>query len=141
MPAQPLTPMQLSDAARLKSLYERWKERRRTNGEPSSQETVAAMLGINSQSTVSQYVNGKIPLNPKALVKFAELLEVPPEDISPALVLEIEKIAGAVPEARIATPTDAEFNSGFAPIRQVVFKISAGIAGFSVEFTEQDAEE
>jgi phage repressor protein C with HTH and peptisase S24 domain len=138
MPAQPLTPAQLADAARLRSLYEEWKDRRRANKEPASQEAVAAVLGFNSQSSVSQYVNGKIPLNINALVKFAGLLEVSPEAISPDLAAEIERIATAVPETRQAQEIDAETHGGFVPVRQVVFKISAGIAGFSVEFTDED---
>ncbi|MFP1463138.1 helix-turn-helix domain-containing protein [Escherichia coli] len=39
------------------------------------------MLGFESQGTVSQYLNGKIPVNTDAALKFAALLKVKPEDI------------------------------------------------------------
>jgi phage repressor protein C with HTH and peptisase S24 domain len=141
MPAQPLTPVQLADAARLRALYEQWKHGRRDAGEPASQEVVAGLLGFNSQSSVSQYVNGRIPLNISALLKFCELLAVQPSDISPDLAAEIQRLAGALPEPGTPKEIDPDTDPNFAAIRQVVFKISAGIAGFSVEFTEEDAEE
>ncbi|CAB3729078.1 HTH-type transcriptional regulator PrtR [Achromobacter piechaudii] len=118
MPAQPLTPAQLADAARLKSLFLEWKEDRRARGEPASQETVAALLGFNTQSSVSQYLNGRIPLNVNALVKFAALLGKQPEDISIDLAKEIQRIAEAV-------PSDTE-GEEFIPIRRLDVRLSAG---------------
>ncbi|MFY3134240.1 XRE family transcriptional regulator [Achromobacter ruhlandii] len=118
MPAQPLTPSQLADSARLRSLYEQWKVRRRAKRESASQETVAALLGFNSQSSVSQYVNGKIPLNINALVKFATLFGCAPEDISMDLAKEIQRIADAAPEDDGA----AEFVS----VRRLDVRLSAG---------------
>ncbi|ANN71530.1 S24 family peptidase [Bordetella bronchialis] len=141
MPAQPLTPAQLADAARLRRLYERWKHERRAAGELASQEVVAGLLGFSSQSSVSQYVNGRIPLNVSAVLKFAELLSVKPHDISPDLAKEIQRMAAVLPGAKQTAEIDPHTDPNFAEIRQVVFKISAGIAGFSVEFTEEDAEE
>ncbi|OZI61573.1 XRE family transcriptional regulator [Bordetella genomosp. 11] len=141
MPAQPLTPAQLADAARLRQLYEQWKQDRRAAGEAASQEAVAALLGFNSQSSVSQYVNGRIPLNVSALLKFADLLSVKPDDISPDLANEIQRLAAVLPNAKQTIEIDPHADPNLAPIRQVVFKISAGIAGFSVEFTDEDTEE
>lgn len=141
MPAQPLTPAQLADAARLRSLFQKWKGERRDRGESASQEVVAGLLGFSSQSSVSQYLNGKIPLNVNALLKFAELLGVPPERISPDLAEEISRIAEAAAQERAKNLVYADLDPDLVPIRQVVFKISAGIAGFSVEFSDEDAEE
>lgn len=118
MPALPLTPAQLADASRLKALYEEWKARRRAARESASQETVAALLGFNSQSSVSQYVNGKIPLNINALVKFAALFGCAPEDISMDLAKEIQRIAEAAPEDDGAQE--------FVPVRRLDVRLSAG---------------
>lgn len=118
MPAQPLTPAQLADASRLKSLYEQWKDKRRAMRESASQETVAALLGFSSQSSVSQYVNGKIPLNINALVKFAGLLGCAPEDISMDLAKEIQRIADAAP--------DDESQQDFVQVRRLDVRLSAG---------------
>jgi len=49
-----------------------------------TQEEAANRLGWDSQSTVSQYLTGRIPLNAEALLKFARLLEVQPKEIDPA---------------------------------------------------------
>ncbi|MCW7013430.1 helix-turn-helix domain-containing protein [Escherichia coli] len=46
-----------------------------------TQELAAELLGFESQGTVSQYLNGKIPVNTDAALKFAALLKVKPEDI------------------------------------------------------------
>lgn len=46
-----------------------------------TQELAAELLGFESQGTVSQYLNGKIPVNTDAALKFAVLLKVKPEDI------------------------------------------------------------
>lgn len=118
MPALPLTPAQLADASRLKALYEEWKADRRARGESASQEVVAGLLGFSTQSSVSQYLNGRIPLNVNALVKFAALLQRQPEEISPDLAREIQRIAEAVPE-------DTEANE-FVPIRRLDVRVSAG---------------
>ncbi|WP_454676649.1 LexA family transcriptional regulator [Achromobacter marplatensis] len=118
MPALPLTPAQLADAARLKLAYDHWKSDRRARGESGSQEVLAALLGFSTQSSVSQYINGRIPLNVNALVKFAAALQCQPEEISPDLAKEILRIAEAVPEDTDATE--------FIPIRRLDVRVSAG---------------
>lgn len=50
-----------------------------------TQEKAADALGFETQSTVSQYLNGKNPLGTDAILKFAALLGVKPEDIKPEL--------------------------------------------------------
>lgn len=47
-----------------------------------TQEAAAQILGFN-QSSFSQYVNGRIPLNTDAKLAFAKLLKVPVTDIDP----------------------------------------------------------
>lgn len=136
MPALPLTPEQLADAARLKALYKEWKSSRRAAGESASQEIVAALLGFSSQSSVSQYVNGKIPLNVNALVKFSQLFSCAPEAISPELAKEIQRIAKTSGNTAPGQEIDLESAPNAIQVRKVIFKISAGIAGFSVEYLD-----
>src|SRR5437764_356058 len=87
MPAQPLTPEQLADAARLKHLFSTWQKGRREAKLPSSQEALSDLLGFN-QSAVSQYLNGRIPLNVDAATKFASLLNCSIADFSPDLAAQ-----------------------------------------------------
>lgn len=42
-------------------------------------------LGLKYQSTVSQYLNGQIPLNTETVLKFANLLRCDPAEIDPAV--------------------------------------------------------
>lgn len=92
MPALPLTKDQLDDAARLKDLFLRWQKRQREAGLPSSQEAASEQLGFN-QSSMSQYLNGKIPLNIDAATGFAELLGCAVVDLSPAIADQAAKYA------------------------------------------------
>ncbi len=50
-----------------------------------SQEKAAEILGFKTQGAVSQFLNAKVPLNTENTLKFAALLEVPAEEINPAL--------------------------------------------------------
>lgn len=79
-----LTPEQLADAGRLRELVLEHQRRLREAGKPSSQEDLAAHLDFN-QSSLAQYIGGKIPLNQAALFAFCSLLRVSPFDISPTL--------------------------------------------------------
>lgn len=119
MPALPLSPEQKEDAKRLFNLYEKWKSAQRQAGERASQEIVAAAVGFASQSAVSQYMKGGIPLNQDAVVKFAKFFGVSPAEISPAISTQMAVIAEAVS----GDITDA---SDHAPIRLVDAKASAG---------------
>lgn len=91
MPAQPLSIEQLADASRLKALFQNWQRAQREAGRPSSQEVAAEQLGFG-QSALAQYLNGKIPLNLDAGLKFAKLLDVHLADFSAALAEQSEKI-------------------------------------------------
>lgn len=92
MPALPLTKDQLDDAARLKDTFLQWQKRQRDAGLPSSQEAASEQLGFN-QSSMSQYLNGKIPLNIDAATRFAELLGCKIVDLSPAIADQAAKYA------------------------------------------------
>ncbi|AKQ56720.1 LexA repressor [Bordetella hinzii] len=140
MPAQPLTPEQLADAGRLRTAYMLWKIQRQDTGEPTSQEAIASALGFSSQSAVSQYLNGKIPLNVNALAKFATLFDCAPDTISPTLAQDMARLATlartAAAEAAAPQAVDAESDGRFVMVRKVIFKISAGVNGFAVEYPD-----
>ncbi len=80
MPAQPLSADQKADAARLKAIYESKKRELRL-----TQDSLAAACGWESQGTVSQYLNGKIPLNIEAALKFSRHLKCDISEFSPSL--------------------------------------------------------
>lgn len=94
MPAKPLTPEELADAARLKSLFHAWQKTRKDKGEPASQEAVSEILDFG-QSAISQYLNGGIPLNVDAAFRFAEMLGQPISAFSPTLADQAAKYAAA----------------------------------------------
>lgn len=119
MPALPLSPEQKEDARRLFRLYEKWKSDQRQAGARASQEMVAAALGFASQSAVSQYMKGGIPLNQDAVAKFAKFFSVSPTEISPTISAQMTTIV----EALVGDITDT---SDHAPIRLVDAKASAG---------------
>lgn len=95
MPAAPLTSEQLADAARLKKLFSSWQTTRRDQGLPSSQEAATELLGFN-QSALSQYLNGKIPLNLDAAAKFAKMMDRSVGDFSPTLEAQVSQYSAAV---------------------------------------------
>ena len=78
---KPLEDWQKQDAARLKELYEQ--------AGPKTQERFGARFGIGSQALVWQYLNGYIPLNLKAALKFAHGLNCDIGDFSPTLAAEL----------------------------------------------------
>lgn len=78
-PAKPkkmLTPEQQADAARLKRL---WMAR---HGD-MSQEAFGQKYNLGGQGNVTQHINGFIPLNLDATIKFAHFLDVQVSEISP----------------------------------------------------------
>ena len=71
------------EAERLKAIY---LDRKRQN--PAlTQEAIAEAAGWATQSVVSQYLNGRIPLNLPALLKFATVLNFEPSEVSSRLGL------------------------------------------------------
>lgn len=90
MPAKPLTQEQKADAERLLEIFKARKE----HLEPGlTQSILADDLGFSTQSAVSQYFQGKVPLNVEAAVKFAARLECAVADFSPAMQESIDRIA------------------------------------------------
>jgi phage repressor protein C with HTH and peptisase S24 domain len=77
-----ITPeIQQAEAAALKAIM---KARKLTDA-TLTQDRIADLCGWSGQSVVSQYANGKIPLNIPALIKFAQVLNFAPVEVSPRL--------------------------------------------------------
>jgi transcriptional regulator with XRE-family HTH domain len=90
-------------ARRLRTIIERIPRASRPR-----QEDLAEELGIN-QSSVSQYVNGRIPLNYRAVMEFARVLKVDPREIRD----DLPEFALAVRD--VAPTTDAGILAQFSP--------------------------
>ncbi|MFV4850647.1 LexA family transcriptional regulator [Citrobacter freundii] len=82
-----LTDEQKKDAQRLKSIYQSKKKELGL-----SQASVADQMGI-TQSAIGHYINGRQPLNARAVSALARILQVGAEDISPTLSLQIAQQA------------------------------------------------
>lgn len=76
-----LTEAEKQDAQRLYSAFERYK----LSHPEATQESLADECGWKTQGAVSQYLTGKVKLNPTALSKFCRVLGVSPREISPKL--------------------------------------------------------
>jgi transcriptional regulator with XRE-family HTH domain len=90
MAAKELSPEQKAEADRLKARFKAWQRQLKADGESASQLDLAEQFGFG-QSALSQYLNGTIPLNLRAVLKFAEKLGCAPEEISPIVVEETHK--------------------------------------------------
>ena len=73
-----LSQSELEDTTRLRKIWDEKKD-----SLSLSQQDVADAFGIANQTAISQYLNGKIPLNLEAAIKFAKVLEVSIKQISP----------------------------------------------------------
>jgi DNA-binding XRE family transcriptional regulator len=98
----PLSPLQREDAARLRELFARKKRELSL-----TQEMVAYQLGFSGQAVVSQYLNGRIPLNIRVAIGFAKLLGVHVSEFSEALQAEIDELAGFASGAATVPPAVA----------------------------------
>lgn len=145
MPALPLTEEQKLDASRLRLRFIVWQKAQREAGLPSSQEAISELLGFN-QSSLSQYLNGRIPLNIATVSKFANLIGCKVDEISPALAAEIEKLASP-PEpldpmsmVRGVTPitTDEPSAEGLVAVKTVNIRVEAGFPGFEADPVFED---
>ncbi|GGU68538.1 hypothetical protein GCM10009504_27120 [Pseudomonas laurentiana] len=77
----PTPEIRSAEAARLKAIYQAKKRE-----DPSlTQEKLADACGWAGQSVVSQYMNGKIPLNISALYRLAAYLNFQIDEVSPRL--------------------------------------------------------
>tara|TARA_R110000796_G_scaffold67463_1_gene154951 strand:+ start:152 stop:889 length:738 start_codon:yes stop_codon:yes gene_type:complete len=70
-----------AEAARLKAIY----KARKAADKNLNQYVVAEQCGWSSQGTVSQYINGGMPLNIQALLRLAKALDFQPKEVSPRL--------------------------------------------------------
>lgn len=77
------------EASKLKAIYTQRKQEAKQNGEKLSQEHVAERCGWSGQSAVSQYMNGRMPLNLDALLKLSKALRFSPREVSPRLASDI----------------------------------------------------
>lgn len=89
----PLNADQLADAKRLGDIYRARVRETKDRGEPPlNQMEVGLRCGWSSpQSTVSQYMTGKVALNLDALVKLSEALDFEPYEVSPSLAAGIRR--------------------------------------------------
>lgn len=92
MPAHPLAAWQREDAARLLLLVTAWQADRRARGLPYSQAWACEQMQFG-QSALSQYLNGKIPLNLAAAAKISRLVEVAIEEFSPTIAATMREFA------------------------------------------------
>ena len=96
----PLSQDQLADAKRLTDIYKaRVKESKaRGDTQPLNQAEVGERCEWKSpQSTVSQYMTGKVALNLDALVKLSKALDFEPYEVSPTLAAGIRRTAPTQP--------------------------------------------
>ncbi|NGZ86430.1 LexA family transcriptional regulator [Duganella aceris] len=148
MPALPLSQQQLTDAAKLKSLFLQWQQTRRDARLPPSQEAAAEYLGFG-QSALAQYLNGKIPLNVDAALKLAHLLGVQVGDFSTTLAQQISQLSDAItnvddsggalafPGARGITDDD-DMAPETVGIKMVALHLQAGVTGFETQDAFED---
>jgi len=64
-------------------LREIWDDKKEELG--LSQEKAAGRMGFSTQAAISQFLNGRIAVNKENVLKFAELLDVSPEEIDPSI--------------------------------------------------------
>jgi transcriptional regulator with XRE-family HTH domain len=86
---QPLSRARLEDAKRLKEIF----LRRQAEDRSRTQEWLASECGWKTQGAAGQYLNGKIPLNVRAVGRLARALNVQPTEISPELGAELKGIS------------------------------------------------
>lgn len=102
MPAKPLNETQLAEAARLKAIFIAWQKMRKDAGEKADQLKVSELFGFG-QSALSQYINGGIPLNIEASVKFSRVLGVGIAEFSPTIVARIKDAVAAIGAPDVAS--------------------------------------
>lgn len=104
---------QVEDALRLKAIWESLK--------PTTQEKFAADYELGSQGALWQYINGVIPLNLEATIKFAQGLNIKVRDISPTYAEFLSRLPRAeeppLPPKTIAEKVAADWALLAEPIR------------------------
>jgi len=121
-----IEPVHLEEARALKKLF--------AERSTLSQQAFGAEHGIGTQGMVWQYLNAGSPLNLGAAAKFARALGVEIRDFSPRLAEEAAAVTRA--DSAPSHGLDLETHPDTIAVRKVIFRISAGIAGFSVEHVD-----
>lgn len=138
---RPLTPEEVAESARLKSIYEQRKSTAKTTGRSLTQADVAEACGWSGQSAFSQYATGKVPLNVEALLKLAKVLDFNPSDVSSRLMASVASVQPAErtqPDLRMSgirpwddnTPLDDD--EVYVPFLREV-ELAAGSGRFVIE--------
>jgi len=94
-----------AEAMRLKAIYQDRKRKDPT----LTQEKIADLCDWSGQSVVSQYLNGRIPLNIGALIKFANVLGFSLEEVSPRLAAFAEMPRLRSPQANLESPRRSDW--------------------------------
>ncbi|MEC4239122.1 LexA family transcriptional regulator [Pseudomonas sp. DSV-1] len=134
----PLSAEQLADAKRLSDIYKARARASKARGDTPAltQTEVGELCGWNSpQSTVSQYMNGKVALNLDALVKLARVLDFEPSEVSPTLAdgVRMHVSTSVARESDASTPLpgpadiDGDLDERYAFIPQYDAKAAAGL--------------
>ncbi|WP_328825158.1 helix-turn-helix domain-containing protein [Pseudomonas palmensis] len=121
------------EAARLKAIY-----KARKSVDPSlNQEKVAHDCGWASQSVVSQYMTGKIPLNIAALMSLSRALSFAPHEVSPRLA----ETLGIANQPSLGSVENATNMGSAGRLLPVVGYVKAGAFCEAVAFQASDADE
>ena len=136
----PLSEEQLADARRLTDIYKTRVKESKIRGDipPLNQAEVGERCEWKSpQSTVSQYMTGKVALNLDALVKLSKALDFEPYEVSPSLAAGIRRTAHDLPKpASSKEPANTPFPAAddvngiedkYAFIPQYTAKAAAGL--------------
>ena len=103
---RPLTSEEKEDAARLKRIWETYK----AHNPEATQEWLAEQCGW-TQGAVQQYLQGRIPLNAIAAMKFAEALNVPLNQVNP----RFSALFSRVVPGHYINPETGEINDQISP--------------------------
>lgn len=129
----PLSDEQLADARRLQDIYKKRVQESKERGEATLTQTeVGERCEWKSpQSTVSQYMNGKVALNLEALLKLAAALAFDPAEVSPTL-------AAGLHRAKAGPDDELPVEQSYSFIPQYTAKAAAG-PGHDNAFVEERA--
>lgn len=97
-----------AEAMRLKAIF----QDRKRNDPTLTQDKIADLCEWSGQSVVSQYLNGRIPLNISALIKFANVLGFSLEEVSPRLaaIAEMPRLRNSQEHPKTSSSTDWEMH-------------------------------
>jgi hypothetical protein len=96
---KPLSAAEVRDAELLKLTWDRVEASRAVEGQRAiSKKDMALSWGVNP-SNVSQYINGHIPLNIEAKLRFCEYLRIAPQGIWPDFPFKWIAPGGLPPDA------------------------------------------